>query len=494
VWPDSTIPLIDLEAADGVRIQAAMLPSTTWGSNVRGLLSGKQWDAIRLPVCAAARNRCEVCGRTGRRQDGRVHRPDCHEVWAFEVRDGRNVQRLARLIALCSACHSLQHMGRDAAQDRSERTIRTLCRVNHWSREQALADIRRSVRLYESMDHVEFDLDLTLLADRLDVPAYPSLYVPAAERYRLGNSHYKTPPLVTVELKGGPPPMRRTSASTTTPTGIELGVSDRTPSTPKASATAPLPATTDPVPEAPASPGLSEPQPTPSTAPAASTPHSRSRDLDLRDRAIGAIGWTFIGLGWLGVLLAFVAAFEPYVDPATRAGRVVLLLGLLTTAILATTFAGLRVKRAIARILWFVIAGLPALALQWWLAQHVTSLGHLTGPLYAIVLMMFPIGSWLCASAQLARSRRQAADYWAWMTDTAAAGTHRLAFVVHSAPGSTESRVLTRDLFDGSQRNETLWGYHPVGLWVLVTPQRTVTASVPDSWRRIHERRARART
>jgi hypothetical protein len=209
---------------------------------------------------------------------------------------------------------------------------------------------------------------------------------------------------------------------------------------------------------------------------------------------MAAIGWTLVGLGWLAVLLAFVAAFEPYVDTAVRAGRVVLLLGLLTTATLATTFAGLRVKRAVARILWFVIAGLPALALQWWLAQHATSPGRLTGPLYATVLILFPLGSWLCVLAQLARSRRQAADYWAWMADTAAAGTHRLAFVVHSAPGSAESRVLTRDLFDGSQRNETLWGYHPVGLWVLVTPQRTVTASVPDSWRRIHERRARART
>lgn len=475
--PDD-VRLIDPGAADGVRIRTDMLPSTTWGSNVRGLVSHKDWDRLRLPVCAAAENRCEVCGRHGRRVNGRTLRPDCHEIWVFETRNGRNVQRLERLIALCKACHSVQHMGRAAARGTTEHTIRTLQRVNGWSRDEALADIRRAIARFEALDHVQFDLDLSVLAGKLSLPGYPDLYIPAAERSELGNSYYgdngsPQPDIPRAAGRGDDrsrlPPDPRQADDRSAPTDQQLGADEDA----------------SPPPTAHAKP----------TRRPARTPFIRLiASPQRRETLAKSVGWVCIGLGWLGFFACFMAVGSPWIDLASRTGRFWLLVPLGLVAVLATVFAGVPVLHPVGRAVWFVVAAMPPLALLWILVQNSSFLGNLTKPITFATLVLFPTGSWLCAAAGWVQGRRKAAEFWGWMVQRAIVGPERLIYLAHSAGGPTESRVLSQDLFTGIRRNEKLWGYQPAGRWVLVTPQREVTAVALDAWRQVFDRRNMRRT
>jgi hypothetical protein len=75
---------------DEPRLTIELVPATCWFSNVRTVLSPRQWDALRSAVYAAAGWRCEVCGGRGKR-----HPVDCHKVWGYD--DARRIQRRVRV-------------------------------------------------------------------------------------------------------------------------------------------------------------------------------------------------------------------------------------------------------------------------------------------------------------------------------------------------------------------------------------------------------------
>jgi hypothetical protein len=136
-------------------------------------------------------NRCEVCKALCFMEDGRKRRPDCHELWVFETRDGSHVQRLERLIALCPDCHCVQHIGLAEARSEMERVLDQLREVNRWTSDQATAEISRARQICAQRELVGWDLDLTVLAELISIDGFPDLRVPAADRQRLGNSFYE---------------------------------------------------------------------------------------------------------------------------------------------------------------------------------------------------------------------------------------------------------------------------------------------------------------
>lgn len=170
-------------APDGVRIRADLLPASAWGSNLRGILTTAQWDGLRLPVCAAAAGRCQICG-TARRD----RRPDCHEQWSFELRSldpgepAIPVQRLERLVALCAGCHAIQHIGLAGLRGQMDEVRSRLARLNAWSPSQVAADISRANRRFALLEAVPWDLDLAVLAGCIEIPGFPELYIEAGAR------------------------------------------------------------------------------------------------------------------------------------------------------------------------------------------------------------------------------------------------------------------------------------------------------------------------
>lgn len=167
-----------------------MLPENVWGSNLRGILSKADWDRLRIPVCEAAGNRCEVCGQPGYDPDaGRPRRPDCHELWHFEVIAGLAVQRLARLIALCPDCHRVQHAGRASVRGELSMVVSQLRAVNSWADHEVRLALDNADERYRWRRRFDWDLDLSLLVGKIQVEGAPDLLIPAGRRRLLGNSH-----------------------------------------------------------------------------------------------------------------------------------------------------------------------------------------------------------------------------------------------------------------------------------------------------------------
>ncbi len=170
------------------RMLADLLPPAVWGSNLRAVLTDTAWRRLSHETSDAAGKRCEICGRRSNGPGGKEQRPDCHEVWRFERVDGRPVQRLERLIGLCKGCHNVQHIGLAESLGFRRDVIGRLCEVNGWTVEIAELDLARAWARHDLMGQLRCDLDLRAIATRARLRGWPSHYVPAEDRERLGNS------------------------------------------------------------------------------------------------------------------------------------------------------------------------------------------------------------------------------------------------------------------------------------------------------------------
>ncbi len=88
-----------------MKLDFELVPDGCWGYNLRSVLKKEGWDAIRKSAYARADGRCMICGAPSSRLEA-------HEVWSYSVLEGRGVQKLENVIALCSACHAVVHIGR----------------------------------------------------------------------------------------------------------------------------------------------------------------------------------------------------------------------------------------------------------------------------------------------------------------------------------------------------------------------------------------------
>lgn len=121
-----------------MRLSCELIPRSTWGENVRSLLTRSQWDRLRRFVYAQAGGICEICGDVGTNQ-GRKHDLEAHEIWQFC--EDTHTQTLTGMIGLCPECHRVKHIGRAFATGAHMRAISHLARVNGWSPEQVHAHI-----------------------------------------------------------------------------------------------------------------------------------------------------------------------------------------------------------------------------------------------------------------------------------------------------------------------------------------------------------------
>lgn len=183
-------PDIDILPIGPGVIHPDLLPSNVWGSNLRGIFSRDQWDALRLPVCAAAGNRCEVCREPSVDERGRPRRPDCHELWHFDSTGETRVQRLIRLIALCVNCHRVQHIGLAQVKNQLPLVRTQLKKVNSsWTDREVDTAMRNAADRFKWRGRFDWDLDLSLLQGTISFEGYPDLLIPARQRSALGSSY-----------------------------------------------------------------------------------------------------------------------------------------------------------------------------------------------------------------------------------------------------------------------------------------------------------------
>lgn len=143
------------------KLLVELIPTTCHFSNVRTTVSSKDWDKIRFISYAAANNKCQICGGTGKKQ-GYKHDVECHEIWQYD--DVNHIQKLVGLISLCPTCHQVKHIGRAIAIGKQKECYRQLAKVNEWSLDEINAHIQESFDLHKERSKYQWELDLSILS------------------------------------------------------------------------------------------------------------------------------------------------------------------------------------------------------------------------------------------------------------------------------------------------------------------------------------------
>jgi hypothetical protein len=147
--------------ARAVKLTVEMIPRTCWFSNLRTLLPPEDWDKMRRWCYGRAGYVCEICGGVGP-----DHPVEAHEIWEYD--DETHVQRLAGLIALCSKCHQVKHLGHTMASGHGAAARCHLRTVNGWGLLGMLSYLQGVVAKQEERSEHEWKLDLSWL-DNFDV-------------------------------------------------------------------------------------------------------------------------------------------------------------------------------------------------------------------------------------------------------------------------------------------------------------------------------------
>jgi len=133
------------------RLSVELVPSSSWGVNLRSILTPPQWDIIRRRAYKKAGYVCEVCGGVGK-----DHPVECHEEW--EYNDTTHTQTLIGVKALCPDCHGVKHLGMSATIGKAEYTRNHLIRVNGWCGCEANAYMKEMWNKYEERGKYQWDV------------------------------------------------------------------------------------------------------------------------------------------------------------------------------------------------------------------------------------------------------------------------------------------------------------------------------------------------
>lgn len=142
--------------SETLKLVPDMIPGTSFFKNLRAILKPGEWDTVRRAVYAKAGHKCEVCG-----VDPRVL--ECHEAWEYDEQAG--VQRLARLMALCSKCHEVKHIGLAQMRGRLLQARKHMMTVNGIDRKTADVVIREAYGLWRQRSSRQWTLDVTALGE-----------------------------------------------------------------------------------------------------------------------------------------------------------------------------------------------------------------------------------------------------------------------------------------------------------------------------------------
>lgn len=136
-----------------------LVPKTAWFSNVRKMVSNRDWDIIRKETYKQANNRCQICGGVGTQ-----HPVECHEIFAYD--DKQHIQTLKGMIALCPDCHLVKHIGLAISRGKGKIAAEHLSKVNNWPKKKTLVYIEDQRLKWEERSSFKWKIDLTWLEVR----------------------------------------------------------------------------------------------------------------------------------------------------------------------------------------------------------------------------------------------------------------------------------------------------------------------------------------
>ncbi|MGW1201164.1 DUF5710 domain-containing protein [Streptomyces cyaneofuscatus] len=138
-----------------------LVPSICWFTNVRSCVTPRDWERLRRMITRRAGMRCEACGAGEDRTAQRWL--EAHERWVYE--DAARVQRLKRLICLCTDCHTVTHYGYAQVRGLEAKAFAHLVKVTGMSRAEARRHIDMAFTVWDVRSATTWTLDLSILTD-----------------------------------------------------------------------------------------------------------------------------------------------------------------------------------------------------------------------------------------------------------------------------------------------------------------------------------------
>ena len=145
-----------------MKLLIELIPSTSFFSNVRALVTKKEWEQIRIKCYSLANDHCEICGRGGSLE--------CHEEWEYiqsDIDKTKGIQKLTKLVGICSFCHKSKHIGFARIKGWEEMCIRHLMKVNNMDRKVVQSYIDDCFKLWKDRSQIEWKLDIKYLDNYL---------------------------------------------------------------------------------------------------------------------------------------------------------------------------------------------------------------------------------------------------------------------------------------------------------------------------------------
>ena len=138
-----------------MKLEFEMVPDGCWYSNLRSILSKKQWDYLKLDAKWRANGKCMICGK-------KTDRLEAHEKWSYNEKT--RTQKLEDIVAVCKDCHSVIHIGRTQLKGDEERAEKHYMVVNNCSYAEYRRNLGKANELHKRLNLVpEWKLDLTYL-------------------------------------------------------------------------------------------------------------------------------------------------------------------------------------------------------------------------------------------------------------------------------------------------------------------------------------------
>lgn len=142
------------------KLNFELVPDGCWYSNLRSLLSKKQWDFLRADAKERAQGKCMICGK-------KTDRLEAHERWNYDKENA--VQKLEDVVAVCKDCHSVIHIGRTQLLGNEERAEKHFMKVNGCSYSEYRRALGEANEKHTALNLVsEWKLDLTWLKRFID--------------------------------------------------------------------------------------------------------------------------------------------------------------------------------------------------------------------------------------------------------------------------------------------------------------------------------------
>lgn len=156
-WPINETPVVLLgedRSFGGDELFVDLIPTSCWFTNVRYCVNPSDWDRLRNHVYQRADFTCETC---------HIKTPDleAHERWSYD--NGKKIQKLIRLVALCHQCHQTTHFGYAETQGKDNEAKEHLKSVRKWNDLQCQQHIDNAFKIWKSRNQISWDLDLSLL-------------------------------------------------------------------------------------------------------------------------------------------------------------------------------------------------------------------------------------------------------------------------------------------------------------------------------------------